>query len=271
MNEQIAIQTKIRSEFEGLQRRNPAFSMRAFAKKLQLSPSALSEIIGGKRKVSKKMAERILTRMCLDPKEQEAILSTFENKNQTELDPSLIKVAAGKYKKSINFLKLNADQFSLISEWQHFALLSLMETFDFVSDTEWMAKRLGISITDLQKTLTRLIDLNLVTKKYTKYFPTEAPLITTDNISDVAVRKSHYADLKLAEKTLDEVPVEDRDFTAITIAADKSKLPEARRMIREFQDSLTQFLEDGTKDEVYKMTFYMYPLSHSLHEEKNEK
>jgi hypothetical protein len=86
----------------------------------------------------------------------------------------------------------------------------------------------------------------------------------------MAVRKSHYADLRLAEKALDEIAVEERDFTAITIAADKSKLPEAKRMIREFQDALTQFLEDGKKDEVYKMTFYMYPLTRPTNEVQND-
>lgn len=270
MNEQIAIQTKIRSEFEALQLKNPAFSMRAFAKRLQLSPSALSEILGGKRKISKKMAERILERMCLDPKELETILATFETKPSTETSASQTKSLLQKYKKNLNFLKLSADQFNLISEWQHFAVLSLMDTVDFVSDLSWMAKRLSISILDLQRTLIRLSDLKLVTKKYNKFVPTNAPLITSDNISNAAVKKSHYADLKLAETALNEVSVDERDFTAITIAADKSKLPEAKRMIREFQDSLTQFLEDGTKDEVYKMTFYIYPLTRPANEDPNE-
>lgn len=158
-------------------------------------------------------------------------------------------------------MKLKADEFNLISEWQHFALLSLMETVNFVSELTWMAARLSLSVHEIQKTLIRLTDLKLITKKYNRFIPTGGPLITSDNISDTAVKKSHYTDLKLAEQALDHVAVEDRDFTAVTIAADKSKLPEAKRMIREFQDSLTQFLEDGEKNEVYKMTFYIYPLT----------
>ena len=271
MNEQIAIQTKIRSEFEILQRKNPAFSMRAFAKKLQLSPSALSEIIGGKRKISKKMALRILDRMQVEPTEIESLVSQFGPPKKGVVEPASSKLALIKYKKNIDFLKLRADEFSLISEWQHFALLSLMETVTFISDLPWMATRLSLSLHELQKTLIRLTDLKLITKKYSRFIPTGGPLITTDNVSDAAIRKSHYTDLKLAEKALDEVNVEDRDFTAVTIAADKSKLPEAKRMIREFQDSLTQFLEDGEKNEVYKMTFYIYPLTRPANEDLHEK
>ena len=264
MTEQLAIQDKIRSHFATLQRKNPAFSLRAFALKLDISPSALSEIMSGKRKVSKKMAVKILDRMYLDPKEVEAIKLLFDGKTNgldmvADGDQGLLQ----KYKKNINYLKLSSDQFNMISEWQHFALLSLMETVNFVSDIPWMAKRLALSVTDVQKTLTRLMDLNLVSRKYNKYAPTNEPLITSDDVANQAVRKAHFEDLKLAEKVLDHCPVELRDFTAVTVAVDKTKIQEAKKMIREFQDSLSQFLEDGEKTEVYKLTFYMYPLSHS--------
>ena len=264
MNEQLAIQAKIRSHFAQLQRKNPAFSLRAFALKLDISPSALSEIMAGKRKISQKMAVKLLDRMYLDPQESDEIKKLFEVKASGQTEESADgKNVLQKYKKNINFLKLSSDQFNVISEWQHFALLSLMETKDFESDHEWMAQRLSLSVPELQKTLQRLIDLNLVTKKYNRYMPTNESLITSDDVSNQAVRKSHYEDLKFAEKVLDHCPVELRDFTAVTVAADKAKIQEAKQMIREFQDRLTQFLEDGDKSEVYKLTFYMYPLSHS--------
>ena len=264
MTEQLAIQDKIRSHFAQLQRKNPAFSLRAFAMKLDISPSALSEIMSGKRKVSKKMAVKLLDRMYLDPKEVEAIKQLFDGKlAAAQGDDTTEKGLLQKYKKNISYLKLSSDQFNLISEWQHFAILSLMETVDFISDIDWISKRLKLTVTEAQKTLNRLIDLNLVSRKNNKFAPTNEPLITSDDVANQAVRKAHYEDLKLAEKVLDHCPVELRDFTAVTVAVDKNKIPEAKQMIREFQDRLSQFLEDGPKSEVYKLTFYMYPLSHT--------
>lgn len=265
MSEQIVIQIKIRSHLEALQRKNPAFSLRALARKLHLSPSALSEIINGKRKISKKMAERLIERMCLDPLEAAEIRQQFSLggvNSELALTTNSKPGRLSQYKKQIEFLKLNSDQFSLISEWSHFALLSLMETINFVSDASWMAQRLALTVTETQKVLNRLLDLKLITKKNKNYQPTGKALLTSDDVANQAVRKAHYEDLKLAEKVLDQCPVELRDFTAITLAVDSNKLPEAKKMIREFQDALTQFLEDGNKDEVYKMTFYLYPLSH---------
>lgn len=254
MNEQALIQDKLRSDLNDIQQRKPFYSMRAYAKKLDLSPSALSEILNGKRRISKKMAERILSRLDLDPQEQSSIVGLFGEKPQKKEEKQ-------HFLKSINFLKLGTDQFNMISEWQHFAILSLMETKGFKSDPTWIAKKLSIPESLAKASIDRLIRLGFIFIKNKKLVTNKQALLTTDNIPNQAVRKSHYQDLALAEQALDHCPVTERDFTAITIAANKKNLPKARKMIREFQDQLTLCLEEGEKDEVFKFTFYLYPLT----------
>ena len=46
------------------------------------------------------------------------------------------------------YVQLTLDHFSVISEWYHFAILSLAETQDFKSYPAWIAGRLGISQKD---------------------------------------------------------------------------------------------------------------------------
>jgi uncharacterized protein (TIGR02147 family) len=259
MKEQIELQNKIRSNLDLIKIKNPQFSLRAYAKKLDLSPSALSEILNGKRKISKKMASRILDRMNLSPAESNKVLDLFDKKAKGldfEESPTTDTGPA-----NINFLQLSSDQFNMIAEWQHFALLSLMETKGFKSDVPWIAKKLGLSQALITAALDRLIRLGFVFKKNRKYVTNKRALLTSDNIPNQAVRKSHYVDLGLAEKALDTRNVEERDFTAITIAANKKNLAKAKKMIRDFQDKLTLCLEEGEKDEVYKFTFYLYPLT----------
>lgn len=268
VKEQIHIQNLIRSGLSDIKSKNPNFSLRAYAKKLSLSPSALSEILNGKRKVSKKLAGRIVEKMNLDPTEAHNVLNLFDQKT-ARLDfveqghQGHIPEAPA----NIDFLKLSSDQFNLISEWQHFAILSLMETEDFKSDVNWIAQRLSLSVTQAQASVDRLIRLGFVFKKNKKLITNKQALLTSDNIPNQAVRKSHYADLRLAEKALDNCPVDERDFTAITIPANKKNLAKAKKMIREFQDKLTLCLEQGPKDEVFKFTFYLYPLTQNKDQE----
>lgn len=260
MKQQVEFQNTLRLHFEEIKVKNASYSLRAFARKLDLSPSALSEILNGKRRISKKIATRVLERLNFAPSETDRLIQSIEDKTPASYNGPQ-KKAALELKRKVDFLQLSNDQFNMIGEWQHFALLSLIETKNFKSDHGWMAQRLGLTVTQTQNTLERLIRLGFVLKKNGKYTTNKQALLTSDNIPNQAVRKSHYADLKLAEKALDECPVELRDFTANTVSVNTKQLDKAKDLIRRFQDELTLLLEEGTCDEVYKFTFYLYPLT----------
>jgi len=54
-------------------------------------------------------------------------------------------------------LKLSNSQFELISDWVHFAIISLIETDQFSSDIQWMAEKLNITTARVRKALRNLI------------------------------------------------------------------------------------------------------------------
>lgn len=85
-----------------LQRRqelNPKYSLRAFAKKLEISPSKISELLSGKKKLSIKRAENIANRLGLIGKERELFIlstqieSTAKSINKDELKSKMRKLA----------------------------------------------------------------------------------------------------------------------------------------------------------------------------------
>lgn len=258
MTDQIALQTKLRTHFLALQQKNPSFSLRAFAQKLHLSPSALSEILNGKRKVSRQLAEKILSQMGTDPKEQSKILSLFQKTSRPDFQEN--------EDEGRRYLELKSDQFQLISKWHHFAILSLVETKGFQANPLWIAKRLGIKVVEAEQALERLERLGFIqwSRSQKKIKLLHAQLDTTNDVADPAIRQSHFEDLHLSTRALEQVDVKDRDFSSLTIAIDKSKLPEAKKMIREFQDRLSAFLETGTQTEVYKLNFHVLPLTREV-------
>ena len=77
--------------------------------------------------------------------------------------------------------------------------------------------------------------------------------------------KSHYENLELARKALDNTPMLARDFSWLTLPADSRLLPEAKRMIRQFEDQLSEFLEaaGAEPDEVYRLSVQLFPLTES--------
>lgn len=257
MTEQLALQNQLRDHFTEAQRKNSGFSLRAFAQRLKISPSSLSEILNGKRKVSQQLAAKILQNLGCDPREQNQILSLFGNLSKKDL---------GFTDKTKDALKLSADQFHVIGDWFHFAILSLSETRGFRAEPLWIAKRLGIQVPIAESALERLHRLGLIQwnrgKKTLRL--THTKFSSSDEITDQAIRRSHQGDLEISLKALAEIPLERRDFTSMTMAIDAGKLPQAKKLIREFQSQMSAFLETGAKTEVYKLCVHFLPLSREI-------
>lgn len=244
--------------------RNPAYSLRAFARKLDLAPSAVSEILNGKRAISRKMAEKLLERLMCSPAQKERILKSLPGRptapalsargvaSEESADPTLLPTP----------IEIKTDEFHAVSDWHHFAILSLAETRDFQADEAWISNRLNLNRNTARVALERLLRLGLLAVgKGGKIQATGKSYTTSDDIANISLRRSHAQNLELARASLDNDPIERRDFTAITMAIDPALLSEAKKRVRAFRDRLCAFLESGEKKEVYKLCIQLIPLS----------
>ena len=68
-----------------------------------------------------------------------------------------------------------------------------------------------------------------------------------------AIRKHNKQILAKATEALASDPLDERVFGALTVAIDKSMLPELRKKIIEFRASINEMItnHDGSSDEVY--------------------
>ena len=91
--------------------------------------------------------------------------------------------------------------------------------------------------------------------------PASRAFSTSDGVANIFLRKRHRQHLGLAGRSLDQDGVGARDFTAVTMAIDPARLPEAKAMIRKFRDRLCRKLENGHKKEVYIFCQQLFPLT----------
>jgi uncharacterized protein (TIGR02147 family) len=252
---QSTIQNMLRTTLVERQAKNPAFSLRSFAKKLGMSASAVSEILAGKRRVSIKLAGRILDRLAIAPDEREQVMQKFATNAKRA-------GASAHAPTNTNYTQLSADHFHAVSDWYHFAILSLMETKIFKDDPVWIAERLGIRLSDAAQALERMQRLGMIRfDKNGQKQPSSSSFESPDEVANLALRKAHQQNLELAARSLEEDSVEVRDVTSMTMSIDPSKLKEAKRMIRDFQDRVSELLESGEKSEVYKINIQLFPLT----------
>ncbi|MFZ4713736.1 MAG: TIGR02147 family protein [Bacteriovoracaceae bacterium] len=253
MQEQIAVQHLLRSHLLEIQSKNSKYSLRSYAGKVGVHVGALSSIINGKRNVSRSLAERITRKLLLDPQKRSEILSLFPDKK--------VKKMATASNQS-RYMQLEASQFKMIAEWEHYAVLSLMNCNDFKNDSEWISNRLGITPSRAQDVMERLIELELIKKeKNGKLMRTHSAMRTSDDTISLSLRKSHEVTLELAKDSLHRDGVEKRDFTYITMAINPKKISEAKERIRKFQDDLCDLLESGERTEVYRFSSQLIPLT----------
>jgi uncharacterized protein (TIGR02147 family) len=260
MNEQVALQNLLRQRYSEMRIKNPSYSLRAFARRLDLNSGALSAFLNGKRRVSRKMAVRIADSLGLDPQERAEVLAHFPTKRVQSTAES---------GQPLQYLQLTADQFRIISKWHHFAILSLIRTRGFQSNPKWIAARLGITLPQAQEALSRLARLGFISvDENGKIRRSKSKYRTTDDVVSLSLRQGHAENLELAKDSLVKASLEQRDFTAVTMAIDPGKLPDAKERIRKFQDELADFLESGDQTEVYKICVQLFPLT-VLKEGKN--
>jgi len=256
MKEQIAIQTILQTKFAEIQRTNPRYSLRAYARKLGVHVGALSYIINGKRNVSRKLAERMARKLLLDPQERAELLGLFPEKTPYKKAAQPGGAAGSRY------LALTAAQFKIAAEWEHFAVMSLVKCKDFENSAEWIASRLGITPTRSAQVVERLLQLGLLEIDLDgKLSRSQKSYRTSDDVAEISLKRHHEQSLDLAKESLHRDDVSIRDLTSITMAIDSKKISMAKERIRIFQDELSDLLESGHRTEVYRLSMQLFPLS----------
>jgi uncharacterized protein (TIGR02147 family) len=264
MKEQTAIQHLLRTHFVDLQSKNPSYSLRSYAKKVDVHVGALSSIMNGKRNVSRELAERIARKLLIDPQKRTELLTMFPEKRA-------YKRAQEKVQEGPRYLEVEASQFKMISEWEHYAVLSLMNCADFTDEPVWISKRLGITENRTLEVLKRLLDLQLIKRNAEdKLVRTQSAIRSSDDTVNLSLRKSHEVTLDLAKESLNRDGVHERDFTYVTMAIDPRNISEAKERIRQFQDELSDLLESGNRTEVYRFSTQLIPFT-KLNQSKDKK
>jgi uncharacterized protein (TIGR02147 family) len=265
MNAKYDYQKLLKNRLSERVAKNPRYSLRAFAQSLGLTGSALSQIIGGTRYPSPKMAERIFGSLDFDPQEQDAFLNSLAQAKKIaglkRLSPSLKKRLQESGAPSSSAKELTFETFKVIADWYHYAILELTLTKNFQTDASWIAQQLGISQHEASTALDRLLDLGLIEVSDKTLKKTDRHLNTQDqSMTSGAHRRRQKQILEKSIYSLENDPIADRNHTAMTLAIDAEKLPEAKIRIQKFMSELTQFLETGSQTRVYEMVVNLFPL-----------
>jgi len=160
------------------------------------------------------------------------------------------------------FHKISIDTFELLSDWVHYAILSLLELPDSRLNSRWIARRLGVSELQARLAIERLKRLHLIARINGKWKQSSQPLIVENDVPSLAIKRHHRHILQKADEALDTTTFKERDFSATTFTADPKNVPFAMQKIRAFRRKLVAELEKmGRPSEVYQIAVQLFPIS----------
>ena len=236
-------------ELETRKSRNPMYTMRSFARYLKLGTTSLSDVLSNKRKLSKKNILKISDRLALSPTQQKLLLLDLSRDvlNDQELAS----------------IQLEEDTFYSISEWYYLAILNLAKLPENKADLKWISEHLLISESQVDIALCRLQRLKLLEIQDGRMTRTVQSLRTSTDVPSSAIRKYQSGLLKKISEIIeaDQVPLEMRDISSVTMTVDRKNLKKAKEILMLTKKKIARLLESDHPEDVYVLSFQLIPLT----------
>lgn len=228
--------------------------MRAFARALGMSPALLSLILSGKQEVSRRNIEKMAAVLELGPRQTNALAYQCRMKKLGSVLPGAVEVHGE---------TRSLEIFTVLSEWYHFAILSLLELPAASKDPRWIARKLGIAASEAKLAFERMRSLGIIAERKGKWVQVADPIrIADDAVPSGAARKFQRQLLQKAIESLENDPPSRRDVTSMTFSMNPSDLPYAVEEITRFRRALTDTLDrNPKKTAVYSLTVQLFPMT----------
>lgn len=238
----------LKSEFAERCEKNPAYSLRAFAKLVGTSHSTLSQVMSGKRPLTEKMKKRIA--MSMGVSHQEFIRENMRDKTSFEE----------------KFRLSPLTQAEGLSDWYYDAILELTNLKYFKPDGRWIAKVLGLGVPQVEIAVEKLIQAGLLEINKKGQWVDLSGTNTNNYVGDYssqALRKYQKDILLKSMDALENIPRSDRDHTSLMLSFSKDNMKSVKEFIKKFRSEFLTYGEEKGADDVYTLSISFFPVSNS--------
>jgi len=250
----------LRDELDRRTRKNPRYSLRAFARSLEIDATALWRVLTGRRHLTQKSASQLADKLGCDAEGRRMFLASVAREREQEKLKDVDGATAAAARDPI--LNLAAEQFAVIAEWHHYAILELTYVDGCKDDPDWLARTLNITPAEARAALDRLLKIGLLEEKDGRLIKTQCHIHAVDpKITNDALKLHQRQLLTKAGASLADDDPERRAFTTMILPADPIRLATARRMMEEFAWHLCRHLSDGQRTDVYALNVALFPLT----------
>lgn len=252
----------LQSQFAARCRKNPRYTLRSFARDLDVAPATLSEAMTGRHVPTSRTATKIAAALTLSDRQRQLFVAMVEAqhpRSPKKRSSARTRLGAGSPRTKERVVSL--DVVRVISDWYHFGILELVQTKGFQRSPQWIGRTLGIKPSQAEAAIQRLLDLGFLADQKGKLVPTEANNTTPDDIPSSAIRQFHCQIMAKATDALEGQTVLEREIKSMIVGIPREALPELRDVLRNFFETFkdkTTLMEP--KDEIYGFSMQFFRL-----------
>lgn len=243
------------------------FTWRDFAKSAGYSsPVFLKLVCDGKSNLSQVGVERVAAAMGLVGVDRQyfRLLVTF---NQ-EKDSAAKKQAFAEMRqlaKDNSFALVGEDQYDYYDNWMNPVLREIAPLMPGATPAK-MAEQFvfDVETPQVKKSLQLLQKTNLLQKDDNGNYTQGGKSITTGNLetASLAIRDMHRQMGELAVRALDEVPLDERDISGLTVGISEQAFAKISKEIADFRRRISAIvMEDSGDERVYRLNVQLFPLT----------
>ena len=228
------------------------------------SPATISMIATGERLPSKQFLQKLFIHWKVPSLERQRIalqieLEKLKLKGKTNLD------LLDKYSKITPYHKINLNQHKIISDWYILVLKVLISTEQFNENPQWIYKKLRkkVSLSQINKAIELLIENKIIyrdeatQKLKVNYKKTE----TTHDVPSEAIRSHHRGMMNTAIEAIEEQDLLQRQYNAVTLQFDKSKIAEAKETVLQFVKEFNEKFQNEKSNDLYQLNVQLFELT----------
>lgn len=233
----------LKKEFKKRSQSNPAYSLRAFARDLEIDQSLLSKFLNGKIELSWKMVIQCLEKISPPEdvikhfKDREFI---FTHQYQVVEDGVLESLASWKFWAILEFFKIESSP----------SFQRLADKFD-------------ISAEEAESIVGNLIDQGFIEKNENTYKILKPNNNWAASSKASKLRRDLQKGLNYKSiEAIDNIPIEKRHHCSLTLSVRKDKLPEFKEKLATLMEEIGHdFQKNDQADSVYQLTLGFFPLT----------
>lgn len=243
------------------------YSLRAFARDLEMPVSRLCDLLNRRQGLTAKRARSIGAKLGLDSKATECFCALAElrfGRTSTMRAGASARLTSLKHKNDVK--RLDLDRFEVIANWYHFALLELLKGCGPDLPATILAERLQLSTLEVKAAIQRLIKVGILSRTQGKLKILSESNIFGGDIPSSAIRRFHDQLVGRARSAIHTQTPDQRHLSSLILAFNRADFKRAQDRIRDFVSKFNEEFESSSGKDVHCLALQFFQLSEDARE-----